>query len=95
MVDKIKIRIWLLIEGRVQGVFFRDYTKKIADLFNLTGWVRNLLDGRVEIVFEGEKDAIEGAIQEIKKGPPLARVDNVEIKWLPYQGEFNSFKILY
>lgn len=71
----------LLISGRVQGVFYRAFTKDVADSLGLKGWVRNLRDGRVEAVFEGDEDKISIAIERCKEGPPYAKVDNIEITW--------------
>jgi acylphosphatase len=90
-----KARVHLFIEGRVQGVFFRAFTRDIAHALGLNGWVRNLRDGRVEAIFEGEKDAIEKAIKECYIGPPGARVTNIEVKWEEYIGDMKGFAIKY
>lgn len=74
-------RAHLFITGRVQGVFYRAFTKEVADSLGLKGWVRNLRDGRVEAVFEGDEDRISIAIERCKEGPPYAKVDNIEIIW--------------
>ena len=92
---KEKSRAYVLISGRVQGVFFRENTKKQARDLGITGWVRNLPTGQVEAVFEGDKDKIEKIINWAKKGPVLAKVESIEIKWQKYQGEFNDFDIRY
>ena len=89
------IRIHVLISGRVQGVFFRSNTKTIADNLGIGGWVRNLPDGRVEVIAEGEKDRVDRFIEFLKKGPTPARVDNVEIETQDYKGEFQDFSIRY
>ena len=89
----MKARAHIFVSGRVQGVFFRDHTRTWAKALNLTGWVMNLNDGRVEVLAEGEKEDIEGLIEKLKEGPPLARVDNVEANWEEYQGEFSDFQI--
>ncbi len=91
----MKIRTHVLIEGRVQGVFFRAETRYTAQQFNLTGWVRNLPDGRVEAVFEGEEEAVEKMIQWCHKGPPHALVRNVQSIREPATGEFDTFSISY
>jgi len=91
----LKVRAHALISGRVQGVFFRSETQDKAARQNVTGWVRNLPDGRVEAVFEGEKDRVEALIEFCRRGPPGARVTRVEIKWGDYTGEFKSFGIRY
>lgn len=90
-----KSRVHLFVSGRVQGVFFRESTRREAEKLGLTGWVKNLPDGRVEIVAEGEKGNLEKLIQWAKKGSFLSRVDNVEIEWEEYQGEFENFEIKY
>ncbi|MDI1471348.1 MAG: acylphosphatase [Thermodesulfovibrio sp.] len=82
-------RAHLFISGRVQGVFYRAFTKEVADSLKLKGWVRNLRDGRVEAVFEGEEDKISIAIERCKEGPPYARVDNIEIIWEEPEGLTN------
>jgi len=91
----LKVRAHVFISGRVQGVFFRAWTEDEAVKRGLTGWVRNLADGRVEAVFEGDKEAVEEMVKLCWKGPPGARVTNVEVKWEPYTGEFTDFRIIY
>lgn len=91
----MKVRAHVYVSGRVQGVFFRSETQDEALRHNVTGWVRNLPDGRVEAVFEGEKEAVEKLIEFCKRGPPGARVTKVEVAWEPYTGEFKDFKIRY
>ncbi len=76
----------LYINGRVQGVFYRAFTREVADSLGLKGWVRNLKDGRVEAVFEGDEDKISIAIERCKEGPPYAKVDNIEIIWEEPEG---------
>ncbi len=79
-------RAHLFISGKVQGVFYRAFTKEVADSLGLKGWVRNLKDGRVEAVFEGDEDKISIAIERCKEGPIYARVDNIEIIWEEPEG---------
>lgn len=79
-------RAHLFISGRVQGVFYRAFTQEVAQSLKLNGWVRNLRDGRVEAVFEGQEDAICLAIQRCKEGPPHARVENIEVIWEEPEG---------
>lgn len=88
-------RVHVFISGRVQGVFFRAYTQKEAYRLGLKGWVRNLPDGRVEAVFEGENLAVEKMIKWCYKGSPGAIVTNVEVIEEPYKGEFSTFEIRY
>lgn len=86
-------RVHVLISGRVQGVFFRSNTKDKADELSITGWVRNLSDGRVEAVFEGREESIEKMLQWCRKGPGYALVEKVEVIQEPYKGEFGSFAL--
>ena len=90
-----KARLHVLIEGRVQGVFFRAATRDEARKWGLKGWVRNLADGRVEALFEGEKGALAAMLAWCKKGPPYAYVDVVEEDWQPYQGDLGDFRVAY
>ena len=89
-----KARVHIFVSGRVQGVFFRLAAKKKADKLGLTGWVKNLADGKVEAVFEGDKDKIEEMLQWAKRGPFLAKVENLEIIRDDYTGGFTNFKII-
>ncbi len=75
----MKSRIHVYISGRVQGVFFRDSTREKAQEIGLNGWVRNMRDGRVEAVFEGDEDKVNKMIEWCHEGPRSARVDRVEI----------------
>jgi len=90
-----KARAHVIIEGRVQGVFFRAFTQDEARLRKLTGWVKNRYDGKVEAVFEGEKNAVQAVIDWCYIGSPHASVKNVAIQWEDYQGEFPSFSITF
>ena len=90
-----KIRAHVFISGRVQGVFFRAYTKDNADKLGVKGFVRNLRDGRVEAVFEGDEEAVKKMIAWCHHGPPAARVEKVDVKFEEYKGEFDSFEIRY
>ena len=89
----MKSRAHIFISGKVQGVFFRENTRKKAAEFGLSGFVRNLSNGKVEAIFEGEKEKIEKIIQWIKKEPETAQIENIEIDWQNYQGEFENFEI--
>lgn len=91
----MKKRAHLYISGRVQGVFFRATTREEAKKRGVTGWVKNLPDGRVEAIFEGEEEKVNEMIDFCHKGPSSARVDDVEVSWEEYQDEFNRFKIRY
>lgn len=83
----------LFIEGRVQGVFYRAFTRNLAAKLGLNGWVRNLYDGRVEALFEGSRDIIEQAIQECRKGPAGSSVRNIDVQWEESAGEYKAFDI--
>jgi len=91
--EKFK-RVHIFISGRVQGVFFRQFTQERAQELGLFGWVKNLTDGRVEVVIEGDKEKIEKILVYLKKGPLLAKVENIEINYEEYRGEFKNFSIL-
>jgi acylphosphatase len=88
-------RAHVLITGMVQGVFFRAHTRDEARARGLTGWVRNLPDGRVEAVFEGEHSTIDDMLAWCHKGPPYAYVQEVKVSWQPYQGDFKDFRVVY
>jgi acylphosphatase len=88
-------RAHLFIDGRVQGVFFRAFTREVAHNLDLNGWVKNIRDGRVEAVLEGEKKVIQQAIQKCYAGPPGAKVSNIDIQWEQYTGKENGFSIRY
>jgi acylphosphatase len=87
------MRAHLWITGRVQGVNFRYYTRAEALRRNITGWVRNLWDGRVEAVFEGEEEAVRTMVEWCHVGPPAAHVVDVEIAWEPPSDGFAEFDI--
>jgi len=91
----LKVRVHVIVSGRVQGVFFRYETKKEALKRGVKGWVRNLPTGEVEAVFEGEKEDVEEMIKFCRKGPPLAKVKDVKVSWEEYKGEFEDFKIIH
>lgn len=88
-------RVHVYIRGRVQGVFFRAATQLTAKELNLTGWVRNMPDGRVETTFEGEDEIVNKMIQWCHKGPPAALVREVLIEEERYSGEYSDFVIRY
>jgi acylphosphatase len=90
-----KARLHVLIEGRVQGVFFRASTRDEARARGLSGWARNLPDGRVEALFEGDKWVVEDMLKWCHKGPSYAYVDRVEVEWQAYIGDLTDFLIVY
>jgi acylphosphatase len=89
----VKIRAHIFVSGQVQGVFFRDNTSKKALNLGVTGWVRNLPDGRVEAVFEGEKGKVEKMVNWIRQGPVFAKVESFDLMMEDYSGKFKSFEI--
>lgn len=89
------VRAHCFISGRVQGVFYRAYTRDKARQLGLRGWVKNLGDGRVEAVFEGDEDKVKEMIEWCWEGPPYAKVEDVEVHWEGYKGEFDSFETRY
>jgi acylphosphatase len=87
-------RIQLIVRGRVQGVYFRAATQREARRLGITGWVKNRPDGGVEILAEGDEDAIKELGSWANHGPSAARVDSVDIRWRGYTGEFYEFQIV-
>jgi acylphosphatase len=87
----MKVRAHLFVSGRVQGVYFRQSTLIEAQNLGVNGWVRNLMDGRVEAVFEGEEHAVKTLVNYCRQGPPSARVNNIEVSYGPFKSEFSNF----
>lgn len=90
-----KVRAHVLIDGRVQGVCFRMDTRRAALNRRVMGWVRNLPDGRVEAVFEGEEGDVKSMMKWCEAGPSFARVSKVSVEWEPYTGELDGFEITF
>ncbi|GBE13539.1 acylphosphatase [bacterium BMS3Bbin14] len=88
-------RIHAIVHGQVQGVFFRDYTRRHARHLGLGGWVRNLPDGTVETVFEGEADKVEAMLAWLHEGSPHSRVSAVDAVEEEPIGEDEGFFVLY
>lgn len=88
-------RAHAIISGRVQGVFYRMETQSAAHRIGVKGWVRNLTDGTVEAIFEGEQAKVDAVLEWCRKGPPNSRVDEVEVDWQDFTGEFNDFRVTY
>ncbi|TMI18573.1 acylphosphatase [Candidatus Bathyarchaeota archaeon] len=86
-------RTRILISGIVQGVFFRRKITEQARRLGVTGWVRNLPDGKVEAVAEGDKEKLDELIQFCQVGPSGARVKSVAVDWAEPKGEFRGFRI--
>ena len=92
MADLASLRVTVC--GQVQGVFFRDFTARHALFLGLTGYVRNLPDGRaVEVAAEGERERLEKLVCCLKVGPPGARVERVEANWVEYTGSYSDFSV--
>lgn len=90
----MKTRVHVLISGEVQGVMFRQETKRRALNLNVKGWVRNRDDGAVEAVFEGEEQDVELLIAFCRRGPPRAIVTDVKVETENYTGEFDRFSVV-
>ena len=91
----MKKAVRLLVQGRVQGVGFRWFVLQSARDLRLTGWVRNLADGNVEVYAEGSQSEIDELIEQVKKGPAFSRVQHVVIEWRAYRGAYDSFDVTY
>ena len=90
-----KVRARVIIEGRVQGVFFRNHTQEMAFKLGVKGWVKNRRDGCVEAVFEGDQERVDQILQWCRRGPSGARVTKVHSTWENYTGEFEDFSVTY
>ena len=87
-------RVQLLVRGRVQGVFFRASAQREARRLGVTGWVKNRADGSIELLAEGEEEAIKEIVGWANHGSSAARVDHVDVRWRGYTGEFFEFTIV-
>jgi len=91
----VNARAHVFVSGQVQGIFFRQNTKQEAENHGVTGWVRNLPDGRVEAVFEGEEEDVKALVDFCRKGPRGAVITNVDVTFERFTGEFRNFKVTY
>lgn len=89
------MRLSAIVHGRVQGVFFRGFTHRQAWELGVTGFVRNLPDGTVEVVAEGQQDTLEELLERLRVGPSGARVNTVDFSWGNHTGEFDRFEVRY
>jgi acylphosphatase len=89
------IRAHVFVSGWVQGIFFRQNTQQKAESHGVTGWVRNLPDGRVEAIFEGEEEDVKALVDFCRKGPRGAVITNVDVTFERFTGEFRNFKVTY
>lgn len=90
-----KKRSHIFVSGRVQGVYYRQTTLKVAAELEVSGWVKNLMDGRVEALIEGDADAVDTMVEWCKKGPSSAKVTQLENFEEEYKGEFEKFRVKY
>ncbi len=90
-----KQRVRIFVKGKVQGVFFRQALKVTAKKNNVCGWVKNLKDGRVEVLLEGENLDVSSMVEWCHAGSANARVEDIEIKNEKHTGEFSKFEVLY
>jgi acylphosphatase len=90
-----KQRVRLFVKGKVQGVFFRQALKVTAKKNNVNGWVRNLKDGRVEALLEGDDVNVSTLVEWCHAGSANARVEDIDIKNEKFSGEFSKFEVLY
>ena len=88
-------RIHAVVHGRVQGVWFRDHTLKEARRLGLVGWVRNCIDGTVEVVAQGEPEQVEALLSWLHQGSPLAEVTRVDWQEEPVANDLTVFTVLY
>jgi acylphosphatase len=91
--NNMMARAHIFVQGLVQGVFFRHNTKVFADSLGVKGWVRNLRDGRVEVVCEGSGEQVDKMVEWCRKGPPASNVSSLEVVTEQYEGEFKTFEI--
>ncbi|MDE0088630.1 MAG: acylphosphatase [Candidatus Poribacteria bacterium] len=87
------MQLYVLISGKVQGVFFRNFTKKNAKQLGINGYAKNLANGKVEVVAEGDKRQLDALVKLLRQGPPAAKVDDVKIEERDFTGEYKSFDV--
>ncbi|MGQ9781024.1 MAG: acylphosphatase [Nitrososphaeria archaeon] len=90
-----KLRVRVVVSGLVQGVFFRASMRRKAQELGVHGWVRNLRDGRVQALLEGDESSVRRLMKWCEIGPPGAEVRKVEVVYEEYVGEYEDFKIIY
>jgi acylphosphatase len=91
----MNVRAHMFVSGKVQGVFFRQHTRRQAVIHNVKGWIKNLSDGRVEAVFEGDESAVKAMLEFCRVGPKGASVTAFSMDWEPLRYEFGSFNIVH
>jgi acylphosphatase len=85
----------IIVEGRVQGVGYRDFAQRCASQLGAVGYVMNLPNGQVRVRAEGSRDVLDTLVRALEKGPPLSRVDRVSVHWLPASERFASFSVRF
>lgn len=95
MAAAAETRLHAFVRGRVQGVGFRHFVMTSAQTLGLDGWVRNLWDGRVEVLAEGSKVQLENLLKRLERGPSSSYVAEVNVEWLPATGEFTGFHVRF
>ena len=88
-------RLQAFVSGAVQGVGYRHFALSTALKLGISGWVRNLPDGSVQVVAEGPREALEVWLNDLRKGPYSGRVDDVRFSWFPSRGEFDRFEVRF
>ena len=90
-----KVRAHIIVSGVVQRVGFRFFTQRLAHEYGLTGWVRTVPDGKVEIEVEGERGLVTDFIEEVRVGPPASRVTALNVSWDQYSGAYETFEVKF
>jgi acylphosphatase len=88
-------RLTAEVHGRVQGVGYRQFVQSQARRLGIHGWVRNRRDGSVELEAEGPRSALQRFWELVRRGPPAARVERVDVTWGPYTGQYNEFEVRF
>jgi len=86
-----RARVYARVHGVVQGVGFRHFTRQLAESFGITGYVRNVPDGTVEMVAEGGTQALKAFLEEVRIGPRFGSVGRMDIEWSEARGDFSGF----
>jgi acylphosphatase len=92
--DEPNIKAHIFVEGKVQGVVYRSWVKRMAEELKVNGWVKNLDDGRVEAIFEGLRDKVDEIVELCKEGSPNAKVDHVDVIFEQPEGTYVQFVVL-
>ena len=93
--EKKSVSVKIKVTGRVQRVGYRYFVQHWAEDFGIGGWVKNQRDGSVFLEAEGRKDRIEKLIKELKEGPSMAQVENVNVQWAGFENKYRNFEVRY